>query len=143
MISDDTSDRRPTPDELLAKIKQDERKTKRGRMKLFMGFAAGVGKTFAMLNEANRRAKERGQDVVIGYVETHGRKETIAQIGDIEIIPRKQIDYRGSVFEEMDTEAIIARAPLWVVVDELAHTNVPGSKNDKRYKDVLEILQRH
>lgn len=139
-MSEDTADRRPKPEELLAKIKQDERKTKRGRMKLFMGFAAGVGKTYAMLSEANRRVAERGQDVVVGYVETHGRKETQAQIGRLEVIPRKQIDYRGSTFEEMDTEAIIQRNPQWVVVDELAHTNVPGSKNDKRYKDVLEIL---
>jgi two-component system sensor histidine kinase KdpD len=93
-----------------------------------------------MLSEANRRAAERGQDVVIGYVEAHGRKQTTDQIGNLEIIPRKQIEYRGAVFEEMDTEAILKRAPDWVVIDELAHTNVPGSKNDKRYKDVLEIL---
>jgi two-component system sensor histidine kinase KdpD len=140
MHSDEAADRRPTGDELLAKLKQTEKKTQRGRMKVFMGFAAGVGKTYAMLNEANRRCAERGQDVVIGYVETHGRKDTIAQIGDMEIIPRKQIEYRDSVFEDMDTEAIIKRKPHCVVVDELAHTNVPGSKNDKRYKDVLEIL---
>jgi len=125
---------------LLARIKQDERKTKRGRMKVFMGFAAGVGKTYAMLNEANRRVTERGQDVVVGYVETHGRKDTTAQLGNLEVIPRKQIEYRGTVFEELDTQAVIERKPKCVVIDEIAHTNVPGSKNDKRYKDILEVL---
>jgi two-component system sensor histidine kinase KdpD len=83
---------------------------------------------------------ERGQDVVIGYVETHKRKDTEGQIGDLEIIPRRSMEYKGSAFEEMDVDAVIARNPQWVVVDELAHTNIPGSKNEKRYQDVLEIL---
>src|SRR5690349_22717192 len=102
---------------------QEERRKKRGRLKIFLGFAAGVGKTYEMLNEANRR-KQRGQDVVIGYIETHKRRETEAQLGDLEIVPRKVIEYRGAKLEEMDTEAIIARHPHTVLVDELAHTNV-------------------
>ncbi|BDI33895.1 sensor histidine kinase [Capsulimonas corticalis] len=132
--------KRPTPEELLARLHRDERQAGRGRLKLFLGFAAGVGKTYEMLNEANRRKGERGQDVVIGYVVTHGRKDTEGQIGDLEIIPRKQVEYKGSAFEEMDTAAIIGRKPQWVVVDELAHTNVPGGAHAKRYEDVLDIL---
>lgn len=139
MVSD-AQEERPDPDALLARIKAEEPQ-QRGRLKIFLGFAAGVGKTYEMLNEANRR-KQRGQDVVIGYVETHGRKGTEAQIGDLEIIPRKKIEYRGGVFEEMDTEAILRRKPQWVVVDELAHTNVPGSERPKRWQDV-EYLRDH
>lgn len=131
---------RPTPEELLARVQKEERAAGRGRLKLFLGFAAGVGKTFEMLAEANRRKHESGQDVVIGYVETHKRKDTEAQLGDLEVIPRRKIEYKGATFEEMDTDAIIARRPQWVLVDELAHTNIPGSKNEKRYQDVIEIL---
>ena len=140
MPAEDKNPRRPTPDELLARVQRKERAEGRGRLKIFLGFAAGVGKTYSMLTEASRRKHESGQDVVIGYVETHKRKNTEAQIADLEVVPRKKIDYKGAVFEEMDTEAIIARRPNWVLVDELAHTNVPGSKNEKRYQDVLEIL---
>ncbi|CEK19514.1 universal stress protein [Chthonomonas calidirosea] len=139
MVSD-AQEERPDPNALLARIKAEEPQ-RRGRLKIFLGFAAGVGKTYEMLSEANRR-KQRGQDVVIGYVETHGRKGTEAQIGDLEIIPRKKIEYRGRVFEEMDTEAILRRKPQWVVVDELAHTNVPGSERPKRWQDV-EYLRDH
>ena len=131
---------RPTPEELLARVQKEERAAGRGRFKILLGFAAGVGKTFEMLCEANRRKHESGQDVVIGYLETHKRKDTEAQIGDLEIIPRRKIEYKGATFEEMDTEAILARRPKWVLVDELAHTNIPGSKNEKRYQDVIEIL---
>ncbi len=131
--------RRPTPEELLERVNREERRNKRGRLKVFMGFAAGVGKTFEMLNEANRR-KQRGQDVVIGYVETHGRTGTVEQLGDLEVIPRQKIKYRDSEFEEMNTDAIIARRPAWVLVDELAHTNVPGSQREKRWQDVEAIL---
>jgi two-component system sensor histidine kinase KdpD len=120
-------------------VNREERRNKRGRLKVFMGFAAGVGKTFEMLNEANRR-KQRGQDVVIGYVETHGRTGTVEQLGDLEVIPRQKIKYRDSEFEEMNTDAIIARRPAWVLVDELAHTNVPGSQREKRWQDVEAIL---
>lgn len=132
--------RKPTPEELLARVQREERASGRGRLKLFLGFAAGVGKTYEMLAEANRRKKERGQDVVIGFVVTHGRRETEAQVGDLELVARKTVEYKGSVFEEMDTEAVIARKPQWVVVDELAHTNIPGSAHAKRYEDVMDIL---
>src|SRR5712692_7633787 len=109
------------------------------RLRVYLGAVAGSGKTYAMLNEGHRR-ESRGTDVVVGYVETHKRPQTQAQIGDLEIIPRKQVTYRGVTLEEMDTEAIIARHPQVVLVDELAHTNVPGSKHAKRYQDVEELL---
>lgn len=112
----------------------------RGRLKLFLGFAAGVGKTYDMLGEANRRKHERRQDVIIGFVETHGRKGTEEQIGDLEQIPLVERTYKGALLREMDTRAIIARKPKWVVIDELAHTNVPGGSHEKRYEDVLDIL---
>jgi two-component system sensor histidine kinase KdpD len=134
--------RRPSPEELLEKIREEERVAGRGRLKVFLGFAAGVGKTYEMLSEAARRKHESGQDIVIGYVETHGRKDTEAQIGDMEIIPRREVIYKGAAFGEMDTDAIVARRPEWVLVDELAHTNVPGSEREKRYQDVLEILKQ-
>lgn len=114
-------------------------KRHRGRLRVYLGAAAGVGKTYAMLNEGNRR-KERGTDVVIGYVETHKRQQTQAQLRDLEIIPRQRIEYRGVILEEMDTQAIIARHPEVVLVDELAHTNVSGSQHNKRYQDVMDIL---
>jgi len=111
----------------------------RGIFKLFLGYAPGVGKTFSMLSEAHRR-KSRGEDVVIGVVETHGRKGIEELLANIEKVPRKQIEYKGTIFEEMDVDAIIARHPEVVLVDELAHTNIPGSKHRKRYEDVQEIL---
>jgi len=110
-----------------------------GRLRVYLGSAAGSGKTYAMLNEGHRR-ESRGTDVVIGYVETHKRPQTQAQIGDLEIVPRKKIAYRGVILEEMDTEAIIARHPRVALIDELAHTNVAGSKYTKRYQDVQELL---
>ena len=112
---------------------------RRGRLRVYLGAVAGAGKTYAMLNEGHRR-EGRGTDVVIGYVETHGRPTTQAQIGDLEIVPRKKVTYRGVTLEEMDTEAVIARHPQVALIDELAHTNVPGSKHTKRYQDVEEIL---
>jgi two-component system, OmpR family, sensor histidine kinase KdpD len=112
---------------------------RRGRLRVYLGSVAGSGKTYTMLNEGHRR-EGRGTDVVVGYVETHGRPETQAQIGDLEIIPRKKVTYRGVTLEEMDTEAIIARHPKVALIDELAHTNVPGSKHVKRYQDVEEIM---
>jgi two-component system, OmpR family, sensor histidine kinase KdpD len=111
----------------------------RGTLRVYLGSAAGVGKTYAMLNEGQRR-KERGTDVVVGYVETHKRPQTEAQLQDLTVIPRQKIVYRGVTLEEMDTEAIIARHPEVVLVDELAHTNVPGSQHTKRYQDVEELL---
>ncbi len=111
----------------------------RGTLRIYLGAAPGVGKTFAMLNEGARRAS-RGTDIVIAYVETHGRTNTAAQIGDLEIVPRHVVMYRGATFEEMDVDAVIARAPEVALVDELAHTNVPGSRNEKRWQDIDEIL---
>ncbi len=112
---------------------------RRGRLRVYLGSAAGSGKTYAMLNEGHRR-ESRGTDVVVGYVETHGRPQTQAQLGDLEIVPRKRVTYHGVTLEEMDTEAVIARHPKVALIDELAHTNVPGSKHVKRYQDVEEIL---
>jgi two-component system sensor histidine kinase KdpD len=134
-----TANGRPAPEELLARVADEERRAGRGRLKIFVGFAAGVGKTYEMLTEARRR-RERGQDVVIGYVETHGRKGTEEQVGDLPVVPRRRIEYRGTTFEEMDTDAILARRPHTVLVDELAHTNVPGSEREKRWQDVEAIL---
>jgi len=112
---------------------------RRGRLRVYLGSVAGAGKTYTMLNEGHRR-EGRGTDVVVGYVETHGRAQTQAQLGDLEVIPRKKVTYRGVTLEEMDTEASIARHPRVALIDELAHTNVAGSKHAKRYQDVLEIL---
>ena len=139
MDKDPLSEKRPTPEALLARVMREEKEQKCGRLKIFLGFAAGVGKTFEMLNEGNRRKQKRGQDVVVGYVETHGRAGTEEQLGDLEVIPRRKVEYRGATFEEMDTDAILKRHPQWVLIDELAHTNVPGSEREKRWQDV-EIL---
>lgn len=128
-------DQRPTADALLARIKEESH----ARLRIYIGAAPGVGKTYAMLQEAHA-LRGRGLDVVIGLVETYGRKETDAQMKDLEVMPRRKIKYRGVTLEEMDVEAILKRTPQVCVVDELAHTNVPGSKNEKRFQDVLEIL---
>ena len=111
----------------------------RGSLRVYLGAAPGVGKTFAMLNEGHRAAS-RGADVVVGLVETHGRKLTVEQIGDLEVIPRRTITYQGRDFTEMDIDAVLARKPERALVDELAHTNVPGSRNEKRWQDVGELL---
>jgi two-component system, OmpR family, sensor histidine kinase KdpD len=115
------------------------RRSQRGRLKVYLGYCAGVGKTWQMLEEAHR-LKSEGIDVVVGLVETHGRRETAALINGLEIVPRRRHEYRGIVVEEMDVEAILARKPQVVLVDELAHTNVPGSRHAKRYEDVLDLL---
>ncbi|MEI2705468.1 MAG: hypothetical protein V9E89_09465 [Ilumatobacteraceae bacterium] len=111
----------------------------RGRLRIYLGASPGVGKTYAMLNEGRRRA-ERGTDVVVGLVETHGRKNTASQVGELEVVPRKVVAYRGTTLEEMDVDAIIARAPQLVLVDEYAHTNAAGSRNEKRWQDVERLL---
>src|SRR6266478_677664 len=114
--------------------------TKKGaRFKLFLGYAPGVGKTHTMLTEAIRR-HARGEDVVIGVVETHGRKTVADLVTNLEVVPRKEIEYKGATFEEMDVDAILARKPCVALVDELAHTNIEGSKHRKRYEDILELL---
>jgi two-component system sensor histidine kinase KdpD len=117
-----------------------ERTQEPARLRVYLGAAPGVGKTYHMLNDANI-LREQGVDVVIGLVESHGRKETEAQIRDLEIVPQRVIPYRTVKLEEMDVEAILKRHPQTVIVDELAHTNVPGSKNRKRYEDVLDLLE--
>src|SRR5882724_11598845 len=114
-------------------------RAKRGRLKVFIGSAAGVGKTYQMLEEAHA-LKKRGVDVVLAFIETHGRAETAVLIEGLEVIPRRRFEYRGVMVEEMDLDAVLARRPQVAIVDELAHTNVPGSRNKKRYQDVLELL---
>jgi two-component system, OmpR family, sensor histidine kinase KdpD len=125
------------PEDWLA-VASPAQKTK-GVFKLFLGYAPGVGKTFSMLSEGIRR-HSRGEDVVIGVVETHGRKAIEELASQLEAVPRREVEYKGTIFREMDVDAIIARAPEVVLVDELAHTNIPGSKHRKRYEDVQEIL---
>lgn len=129
-------DARPVPEHFLSLIRQQQR----GRLKIYLGFAAGVGKTYEMLLEGNR-LKRRGVDVVIGIVETHGRAETIAQIGELEVLPRRTIEFHGVTIEEMDLDGLLARRPSVALVDELAHTNAPGSRNEKRYQDIDELLR--
>ncbi|WP_078130392.1 sensor histidine kinase [Leptospira alexanderi] len=127
------------PDELLRKIQAEEKKSISGKLKIFFGMVAGVGKTYSMLNAA-RALKKEGVDVVVGYIETHGRKETEELLEGLEILPRKNLEHRGIQFEEMDIDAILKRKPEVVLVDEFAHTNIPGSRHIKRYQDVFEIL---
>jgi two-component system sensor histidine kinase KdpD len=131
------SDQRPSPDALLEAARREERRS--GRLKIFVGAAPGVGKTYEMLQQARAR-KQDGYDVVVGVVETHGRKETQALLDGLEILPRKHLEYKGQPLEEMDLDAMIARHPQIALVDELAHTNAPGSRHPKRYLDVEELL---
>jgi two-component system sensor histidine kinase KdpD len=131
-----TTDTRPNPERFLAMLREQQR----GRLKIYLGFAPGVGKTYEMLQEG-QRLKRQGVDVVIGIVEPHGRAETSAMIGDLEQVPRRKIEYRGVVLEEMDLDAVLKRRPTVALVDELAHTNAPGSKHPKRYQDVEELLR--
>lgn len=127
---------RPNPDVVLARTKREEREhSERGSLRIYLGAFPGVGKTYAMLSEAQRR-KSYGEDVVVAFVETHGRKATEAMVDGLEVIPRKRIEYRGLTVEEMDTEAILRRRPAVALVDELAHTNAPGSERAKRCDDV-------
>jgi len=132
-------DNRPDPDTLLAHVQGEERQKHRGKLKIFLGYIAGVGKTFEMLEAAHLR-KNEGIDVKIGYIETHGRVETEALVEGIPLIPRKMIEYRNVTIPEMDLDAVLAARPQLVLVDELAHTNAPGSRHVKRYQDVEEIL---
>ncbi len=144
-----SGEQRPDPESLLDRYQLrdlepapgqgDSSRPARGRLRIYLGMAAGVGKTYAMLNEGRRRMS-RGTDVVVGWVETHGRPLTQQQIGDLEVLPRKRIAYRGVELEEMDLDALLARKPAVALVDELAHTNVPGSRHAKRYQDVEELL---
>jgi two-component system sensor histidine kinase KdpD len=133
-------DNRPDPDELLASLKLEEEKSKRGKLKIFFGMCAGVGKTYTMLQTAQAE-KLKGNDIVIGYVETHNREETAELAVGFELIPRKIYEYKSTSIEEMDLDSIIARKPQIILVDELAHTNAPGSRHAKRFQDVQEILE--
>jgi len=126
---------KPTPEDFLELVERG----KRGRLKLYIGFAAGVGKTYRMLEEAHA-LRRRGVDIVVGFVETHGRADTEALVAGLEVVPRRRIEYRGVEIEEMSLNEILKRRPAVAIVDELAHTNVPGSRNHKRYQDVLELL---
>jgi two-component system, OmpR family, sensor histidine kinase KdpD len=130
---------RPDPDEILARMKRDETAAARGKLKIFFGMSPGVGKTYAMLQAAQQKLQQ-GCEVVVGIVETHGRKETEALLEGMPIMPRTQLEYRGTKLEEMDLDAILTWHPGLAVVDELAHTNAPGSRHPKRYQDVLELL---
>src|SRR5512139_1881248 len=132
-----TMEHRPDPDELLKHLQAEERR--RGRLKIFLGYAAGVGKTYAMLEAAYQR-KTEGIDVVIGYVETHKRVETEELLEGLEVLPRKQLEYHNVTLTELDVDAVLKRRPQLVLVDEFAHTNAPGSRHPKRYQDVEEIL---
>jgi two-component system sensor histidine kinase KdpD len=131
-----TEELRRSPEHFLNLIQRQQR----GRLKIYLGFAAGVGKTYEMLQEAHR-LKRQGMDVVIGIIETHGRAETAALVEGLERVPRRRIEYRGVVLEEMDPDTILRRRPTVCLVDELAHTNAPGSKNAKRYQDVEDLLR--
>jgi two-component system sensor histidine kinase KdpD len=128
-------ERRPDPESFLDLVAQPLK----GRLKIYIGAAAGVGKTYKMLEEAHQ-LREKGIDVVVGLVETHRRAETAEKIGDLEIIPRRTIEYRGTTLSEMDLDAIVARKPDLAIVDELPHTNAPGSKHEKRYQDIEELI---
>ena len=138
-MADQQRDQRPSPEALLEAARREE--SRAGKLRIFVGAAPGVGKTYSMLETARARRKD-GYDVVVGVVETHSRKETEALLDGLEIVPRRRIEYRGQWLEEMDIDAIIARKPQIVLVDELAHTNAPGSRHPKRCMDVEELLNR-
>jgi len=133
------NDLRPSPEALLEEARRADART--GKLKIFVGAAPGVGKTFEMLQSAHAKLKA-GADVVVGVVETHGRAETEALLAGLEALPRKRVPYKDQTLEEMDIDALIARRPQIALVDELAHTNAPGSRHPKRYLDVEELLSR-
>src|ERR1700758_1012396 len=130
-------DQRPSPEALLEAARKEEGRI--GKLRIFVGAAPGVGKTYEMLQQARARKRD-GYDILAGVVETHGRKETQALLEGFEVVPRKRLQYRGQSLDEMDLDAIIARHPQIVLVDELAHTNAPGSRHPKRYLDVEELM---
>src|ERR1700722_3468651 len=127
------------PEDRAANFLQMIRRSQRGRLKIYLGYGPGVGKTYLMLQEGHR-LKADGIDVVVGLVETHGRAETVKLVEGLEVIPRRKVEYRGITIEEMDVDAILARKPQVALIDELAHTNAPDSRNPKRYQDVQEII---
>src|SRR5246500_911195 len=133
------SDQRPDPDALLARFQREEEQRRRGRMKIFFGAAPGVGKSYAMLEDARRR-KADGADVVVGYVELHGRPETEALLQSLEVLPPQKLEHRGIVLTEFDLDAALKRHPQVILVDELAHSNHPGARHPKRWMDIVELL---
>jgi two-component system sensor histidine kinase KdpD len=133
------TERTRTPEEILQRIQEEERRASRGRLTILLGFAAGVGKTVRMLQEGHRLQAE-GRDIVVGYFEPHGRPYTTEQLGTLEVVPTRAVEYRGITLQEMDVEAILARKPAVALVDELAHTNAPGSVRQKRWEDVEALL---
>ena len=132
---------RPDPDALLDRARDEEAHERRGRLKVFLGAVAGVGKTYAMLQAARER-KAEGVDVVVGWVDTHGRAETEALLPGLDVLPRRPIEYRGQVLTEFDLDLSLTRRPTLILVDELAHTNAPGSRHAKRWQDVMETAGR-
>src|SRR5689334_25185220 len=132
-------EKRPNPDLLLARVQADEGRPARGRLKIFFGASAGVGKTYAMLQAAHEQ-RSAGVVVLAGYIETHKRAETEALVRGLEVLPRQQIEYHGTSIEEFDIDAALARHPQLILVDELAHTNAPGARHPKRWQDVEELL---
>src|SRR5215475_15208681 len=133
------SEQRPNPDELLARMQAEESGYRRGKLKIFFGYAAGVGKTYAML-EAAQRERAAGLEVVVGYVEPHGRAETEALLAGLETIPPREMQYRGMALREFDLDAALARRTRLILVDELAHTNAEGLRHTKRWQDIEELL---
>jgi two-component system, OmpR family, sensor histidine kinase KdpD len=132
-------DQRPAPAALLARVQEEEAQQTRGKLKIFFGAIAGVGKTYAMLEAAHERRAE-GMDVVVGWVDTHGRAETAALLERLDVLPRHPMEYRGTTLHEFDLDAALARHPTLILVDELAHTNAPGARHAKRWQDVEELL---
>jgi two-component system sensor histidine kinase KdpD len=132
-------EQRPDPDQLLRRVREEEERKREGQLKIFFGSAPGVGKTYAML-EAARQKKREGVDIVVGLVETHGRKETEALLDGLEVLPRKNVEYRGTILKEFDLDGALHRKPAVLLVDELAHTNAPGSRHKKRWQDIYELL---
>jgi len=135
-MSQDPEENRPSPEALLKLAKAEETEAGKGALKIFLGYAAGVGKTYTMLSVARQRQQE-GEDVVVAYVESHGRPETDALLEGLEVLPRKVIDYQGVSLPELDLDALLARRPRIALVDELAHSNAPGCRHEKRWQDVL------
>ena len=131
-------DSRPNPDQLLAQIKREQIGSGRGRLKIFFGATAGVGKTYAMLSAAHQQEKDK--NVLIGIVETHGRKETLALVEGLKILPLKEVEYKGRQLKEFDLDQALLEKPDLILMDELAHSNVPGSRHPKRWQDVDELL---
>src|SRR5579859_1508774 len=130
---------RPNPDALLARIERQARKAERGHLKVFLGAAAGVGKTYAML-QASQALVKQGRPVLVGIIETHGRSETAEMLKGLEVLPRRKVPYGNATLEEFDLDAVLKRHPPLVLVDELAHSNPPGSRHAKRWQDVDELL---